>query len=186
MEEREAKIMAEIAEGNVSAFGEIVELYQKPLINFILRFIGDKAIAEDIAQEVFLKVFKAARDYRPKSKFKTWLFTIASNLCLNQIRDNKNRPQIIDTFELNEAGFLAIAPESSCPEKTFEGKELGEVIRDAILNLPKKQRIALLLQKHNGFSYNKISQIMECSVSAVESLIQRARQNLKKMLSPYL
>jgi RNA polymerase sigma-70 factor (ECF subfamily) len=186
MEEPEAKIMSEIAGGNISAFKEIVDLYQKPLINFIARFLGDKTTAEDIAQEVFIKVFKAAKDYRPKSKFKTWLFKITSNLCLNQIRDNKNQPKIIDTFELNEAGFLAIAPESCCPEKTFEKKELGEVIRDAILNLPKKQRIALLLQKHNGFSYNEISQIMECSVSAVESLIQRARQNLKKRLASYL
>ena len=96
MEEREAKIMSEIAEGNISAFREIVELHQKPLINFISRFIGDKTTAEDIAQEVFIKLFKAAKDYRPKSKFKTWLFKIASNLCLNQIRDKKNRPQIMD------------------------------------------------------------------------------------------
>lgn len=186
MEEREAKIMSEIAEGNISAFREIVELHQKPLINFISRFIGDKTTAEDIAQEVFIKVFKAAKDYRPKSKFKTWLFKIASNLCLNQIRDNKNRPQIMDIFELNESGFFAIAPDSYCPGKTFENKELAEVIHDAVRNLPKKQRIALLLQKYNGFSYNEISHIMGCSVSAVESLIQRARQNLKKPLTSYL
>jgi RNA polymerase sigma-70 factor (ECF subfamily) len=186
MEEPEAKIMSEIAEGNISAFREIVELHQKPLINFISRFIGDKTTAEDIAQEVFIKVFKAAKDYRPKSKFKTWLFKIASNLCLNQIRDNKNRPQIMDIFELNESGFFAIAPDSYCPGKTFENKELVEVIHHAIRNLPKKQKIALLLQKYNGFSYNEISHIMGCSVSAVESLIQRARQNLKKPLTSYL
>ncbi len=186
MEEREGRIMSDVAEGNISAFKEIVELYQRPLINFITRFIGDKTEAEDIAQDVFLKVFKAARHYRPEAKFKTWLFTIASNICLNHIRDNKNRPQIMDTFELNEAGFLAIAPDNYCPEKIYENKEIIKVIRNAIRYLPKKQRIALLLQKYNGFSYNEISEIMGCSVSAVESLIQRARQNLKKTLVPYL
>jgi RNA polymerase sigma-70 factor (ECF subfamily) len=186
MQEPEAKIMFEVAEGDLSAFRKIVELYQKPLINFIARFISDKTEAEDIAQEVFLRVFKAAGDYKPKSKFKTWLFTIATNVCLNEIRDNKSKPQLMDIFELNEAGFLAIAPEAYCPEKALKNRELGEVIQKAIKNLPEKQRIALLLQKYNGFSYSEISQIMGCSVSAVESLIQRARQNLKKMLSPYL
>lgn len=186
MEEWETKIMSDVAEGNLTEFREIVEFYKRPLINFITRFIGDKTEAEDIAQDVFLKVFKAARHYRPESKFKTWLFTIASNICLNHIRDNKNRPQIMDTFELNEAGFLAIAPDNYCPEKIYENKEIIKVIRNAIRYLPKKQRIALLLQKYNGFSYNEISEIMGCSVSAVESLIQRARQNLKKTLAPYL
>ncbi|MDH5202289.1 MAG: RNA polymerase sigma factor [Nitrospirota bacterium] len=131
-------------------------------------------------------MFKAAKNYKPKSKFKTWLFTIASNLCLNQIRDNKNRPQIVDIFEFNEAGFLAIAPYDCCPEKTLENKELMDIIRDSIRDLPKKQRIALLLQKYDGFSYSEISHMMGCSVSAVESLIQRARQNLKKTLTLYL
>lgn len=186
MEEREARIMSEIAEGNLSAFKELVELYQRPIINFVVRFIGDKNKAEDIAQEVFLRVFKAAKDYRPKSKFKTWLFKIATNLCLNEIRDNKNSPQFIDLLELNEAGFLAVAPDSYSPEKTFENKQLIDIIRKAITNLPEKQRIALLLQKYNGFSYEEMSQIMGCSVSSVESLIQRARQNMKRMLTHYL
>jgi RNA polymerase sigma-70 factor (ECF subfamily) len=148
MEEREAKIMSEIAEGNISAFREIVGLHQKPLINFISRFIGDKTTAEDIAQEVFIKVFKAAKAYRPKSKFKTWLFKIASNLCLNQIRDNKNRPQIMDIFELNERGCIAIAPDNCCSEKMCAKKKRSEVVRAAIINLPKKQRVAILLQKY--------------------------------------
>jgi RNA polymerase sigma-70 factor (ECF subfamily) len=176
--------MSEVAEGNLSAFRGIVELYQKPLINFITRFIGDKAEAEDIAQEVFLKVFKSAGNYRPKAKFKTWLFKIAANHCLNEIRDSKNNPRTVDLFELNEAGFLAIAPDTYSPEKVLESREIGEAVREAIRKLAKNQRIALLLKEYSGFSYNEISHIMGCSVSAVESLIQRARQNLKKILSP--
>ncbi|MBI5635280.1 MAG: RNA polymerase sigma factor [Nitrospirae bacterium] len=186
MEELESKIMIEVAKGNLSAFREIVERYQKPLMNFVTKFTGNKSMPEDIAQEVFLRAFKAAKDYRPRAKFKTWLFTIATNYCLNEIRDSKNSPQYIDLFELNEAGFLAIAPDTYSPEKEFEKKELGDILRKAIANLPEKQKIAVLLQKYNGFSYEEISHIMGCSVSAVESLIQRARQNLKRTLSSCL
>jgi RNA polymerase sigma-70 factor (ECF subfamily) len=135
---------------------------------------------------VFLRVFKAAKDYKPKAKFKTWLFKIAANYCLNEIRNNKNRPQGIDIFELNESGFIAVTTDSSSPEKTFESKELKVVILNAIENLPGKQRVAILLREYNDFSYQEISQVMECSISAVESLLIRARQNLKKKLLPYL
>ena len=185
MNEIEAKIMSEVAEGNLAAFRKIVELYQKPIISFIARFIGDKAGAEDIAQEVFLKVFKAAGDYRPKSKFKTWLFKIAANHCLNEIRDSRKNPEMRGLFELNEAGFLAVAPDTCSPLRILEGREIGNAVREAIRELPHNQRIALLLRELNGFSYGEISHIMGCSVSAVESLLQRARQNLKKILLPY-
>jgi len=186
MEEFESKIMVEVARGDLSAFREIVERYRIPLMSFVSKFVGDKTMSEDIAQEVFLRVFKAAKDYKPKAKFKTWLFKIATNYCLNEIRTNKNRPQFIDIFELNEAGFVAVAPDVYSPGKRFDNKELGDILRKAIAGLPEKQRTALLLQKYAGFSYEEISHIMGCSVSAVESLIQRARQNLKKALLPYL
>jgi len=186
MEEFESKIMVEVAKGDLSAFREIVERYQKPLMNFVTTFVGDKTTSEDIAQEVFLRAFKAAKDYKPKAKLKTWLFKIAINYCLNEIRANKNSPQFIDLFELNEAGFLAVAPDTYSPEKEFEKRELGAILRKVIARLPEKQKIALLLQKYNGFSYEEVSHVMGCSVSAVESLIQRARHNLKEALSPYL
>jgi RNA polymerase sigma-70 factor (ECF subfamily) len=186
MEEFESKIMAEVAKGNLSAFREIVERYQRPLMSFVSKFAGDKTMSEDISQEVFLRVFKAAKNYKPKARFKTWLFKIAVNYCLNEIRADKNSPQFIDLFELNEAGFLAITPDTHSPEKECENRELGDILRKAIAGIPEKQKIALLLQKYEGFSYEEISHIMGCSVSAVESLIQRACQNLKKALSPYL
>jgi RNA polymerase sigma-70 factor (ECF subfamily) len=118
MEEFESKIMAEVAKGNLSAFREIVERYQKPLLNFVSKFVSDKTMPEDISQEVFLRVFKAAKNYKPKAKFKTWLFKIAVNYCLNEIRADKNSPQFIDLFELNEAGFLAVAPDIYSPRST--------------------------------------------------------------------
>jgi RNA polymerase sigma-70 factor (ECF subfamily) len=186
MNEPEAKIMAEVAEGKLSAFRTLVELHHKPLISFISRFTGDRNSAEDIAQEVFLRVFKAAKDYKPQAKFKTWLFTIATNLCLNEIRDNKSIPKIVDLSDLHEQEYPGIASAAFSPEKAAENAELSTAVRKAINNLPENQRIAILLRQYNDFSYSEISKIMGISVSAVESLIQRARQSLKKSLSPYL
>ncbi len=108
MDKAESEIMAEVAKGNLSAFREIVESCQNPLLNYIYRYTGDRAAAEDIAQEVFLRVFKTAKEYRPLSSFKSWLFRIATNLCLNELRDNKIHRNTIDIFELNEAGFVGL------------------------------------------------------------------------------
>lgn len=184
MENHEAEIMAEVAGGKLSAFREIVERYQKPLLNYIYRYTGDRPSAEDIAQEVFLRVFMAAKEYRPQAAFKTWLFKIATNLCLNDLRDNKLRPNTVDLF--SEAGFVALAPESCCPEKTMENRELSFTLKAALKSLPEKQRVALLLHKYSGFSYLEISRMMGCSISSVESLIHRARQSLRKQLNAYL
>ena len=186
MDRSESKIMAEVAKGNLSAFREIVECYQNPLLNYINRYTGDRAAAEDIAQEVFLRVFKTAKEYRPLSSFKTWLFKIATNLCLNELRDNKIHRNTIDIFELNEAGFVGLVEKNRSPMRELENRELSSTLKKALRILPENQRVALLLHKYSGFSYNEISQIMGCSMSAVESLIHRARQSLRKQLTPYL
>ena len=186
MDESESKIMAEVAKGDLSAFREIVERYQNPLLNYIYRYTGDRASAEDIAQEVFLRVFKNAKEYQPLSSFKTWLFKIATNLCLNELRDSKIHRNTIDIFELNEAGFVALAEKRPSPVRELENRELSFTLKKALKNLPEKQRVALLIHKYSGFTYLEISQMMGCSMSAVESLIHRARQSLRKQLSPYL
>jgi RNA polymerase sigma-70 factor (ECF subfamily) len=186
MKEPEATIMAEVAKGNLTAFREIVELYQKTLLSYICRYTGDRTAAEDIAQEVFLRVFKTAKEYQPLSSFKTWLFKIATNLCLNELRDNKIHRSTIDIFELNEAGFVDLASKRLSPLRELETRELSSTLKETIKSLPEKQRVALLLHKYSGFSYLEISQMMGCSVFAVESLIHRARQSLKKQLTSYL
>ena len=186
MDGSESKIMSEVAKGDLSAFREIVERYQNPLLNYIHRYTGDKATAEDIAQEVFLRVFKTAKEYRPLSSFKTWLFKIATNFCLNELRDNKIHRNTIGIFELNEAGFVALAEKRLSPLRELENQELSSTLKRALQSLPENQRVALLLHKYSGFSYGEISQMMNCSLSAVESLIHRARQSLRKQLTPYL
>jgi RNA polymerase sigma-70 factor (ECF subfamily) len=186
MNEPEAQIMADVAKGDLAAFRTIVDLHHKPLISFIARYTGDRDTAEDIAQEVFLRVFKVARDYQPQAKFRTWLFTIGANLCLNELRDNKNRPMLVELSDLQEQECPIAAPAAFSPEKAAQHAELSAGVRKAIQNLPENQRIAILLRQYNEFSYEEISMIMGISTSAVESLIQRARQNLKKTLISYL
>ncbi len=186
MEESESKILSEVSKGNLSAFREIVERYQKSLLNYIYRFTGDRTAAEDIAQEVFLRVFKTAKEYQPLSCFKTWLFKIATNLCLNELRGNRILRNTVDIFELNQSGFVVLSSAYSSPEKDAETHEFSAILMKAIKSLSEKQRLALLLHKYEGFSYLEISRMMGCSVPSVESLIHRARQGLKKQLTPYL
>ncbi len=186
MTEDDAKIMSEVAGGDLSSFRRIVERYQSSLINYILRYTGDRAGAEDIAQEVFLRVFKAAGEYRALSSFKTWLYTIATNLCLNELRDNRIFRNSVNIFEMNESGFISLASPRRSPEAETETREMSAILMKAIRSLPEQQRIALLLHKYDGFSYLEISRIMSSSVPAVESLIHRARLGLKKTLTPYL
>jgi RNA polymerase sigma-70 factor (ECF subfamily) len=186
MNEPETKIMTAVAGGDLAAFRTIAELHHKPLISFIARYTGDRDSAEDIAQEVFLRVFKAAKSYNPQAKFRTWLFTIATNLCLNEIRANKSRPKFVDVSDLHEQEYPIAAPAAFSPEKAAQDAELSAAVQKAINNLPENQRIAILLRQYNDFSYNEIGKIMGISTSAVESLIQRARQSLKKSLSPFL
>ncbi len=186
MNEPEAKIMADVAGGDLSAFNKLVELHHKPLISFIARYTGDKASAEDIAQEVFLRIFKAAKTYKPQAKFRTWLFTIATNLCLNEIRSSKSSPKFVDLSDLHESEYPAVVSAASSPQKAAENAEIEMVVRKAIGDLPENQRIAILLRQYHEFSYAEIGKIMGFTVPAVESLIQRARQSLKKSLSPHL
>jgi RNA polymerase sigma-70 factor (ECF subfamily) len=182
----DADILEQVAAGDLSAFRIIVERYQASLLNYIARYTGDRAAAEDICQEAFLRVYKSAAEYRPLSSFKTWLFTIATNLCLNDLRDNRVFRHSVDIFELNEAGFVALPSLSPSPEKETESREMSAILMKALKGLPEKQRVALLLHKYEGFSYLDISRIMDCTVPAVESLIHRARLGLRKELTPYL
>ncbi len=186
MNEPECEILSEVAKGNLSAFQKIVENHQNSLLNYIYRYTGDKTAAEDIAQEVFLRVFKGAKEYQPLSSFKAWLFKIATNLCLNELRDNRMLRNEVDIFGLNEAGFVALAATRHSPEKETESHELGSILVRAMKSLSEKQRAALLLHRYEGFSYLEIGNLMGCSVSSVESLIYRARQSLKKQLQSLL
>ena len=186
----DAKLMLEFAKGNTSAFDQILKKYKGIVINIAYRFIQNRDEAEDIAQEVFLKVYNSARRYKPEAKFSTWIYKITVNLCLNKLRSKKH----LQTVSLDKPIFSIENeiirenhdPAYVHPSINLEKKELDLLVKEAISALPSNQRVAVILQKYEGLSYREISEIMGCSTSAVDSLLQRAKQNLKRKLAPYL
>lgn len=190
MRRSDVELMAEVARGETSAFKEIVERYQNQVMSTVYRFTGDYYQAEDLTQEVFIRVFKSAKRYRPKAKFRTWLFKIVVNLCLNYKRDkSRNRTQSLDAPLITNDGELmreVSTPPGDIPDIALEEREMRRKVRDAVDSLPENQRLAVILQRFEEMSYKEISESLGISVSAVESLLFRARRNLKLKLTPYL
>lgn len=184
------ELMAEVANGNTSVFREIVEKYQNQVMSTVYKFTGDYYEAEDLTQEVFMRVYKAARRYRPKAKFKTWLFKIVVNLCLNYRRDRaRARTESLDEGFTTEDGELSRdvrGPDADIPEFACEESEMKRKVQGAIEELPENQRLAVILQRFEEMSYKEISEALGVSLSAVESLLFRARQNLKARLGAYV
>ena len=146
-------------------------------MNFVYRYVGDRFSAEDVAQEAFLRVYRSAARFEPMGKVSTWIFEIAYNLSVNEISRRKRLCHFSDTLgEVVEKGIEPEAPDA------LEGDELREAMMDSIRRLPEKQRAALLFRVNEELSYSEIAKVLSTSVSSVESLIFRARENLKKML----
>jgi RNA polymerase sigma-70 factor, ECF subfamily len=186
----DADLMLRVKQGDTAAFTQLVEKYKQPVMNVIYRTLRDATEAEDLAQNVFVQVYKSADRYRVSAKFSTWLFTIARNLCLNEIRRRSRHPadsldaphpehddQPLQQFEDKKT----FAP----PEKLLHG-ELEQKIEQALTDLPENQRTAILLCRQEELSYEEIAQVLGCSLSATKSLIHRGRETLKEKLKPYL
>ena len=186
----DAALMLRVKQGDSGAFSTLVDKYKQPVINLAYRMLRDAIEAEDLAQNVFIQVYKSAQRYEVSSKFTTWLFTIARNLCLNEIRRRGRHPA--DSLE-------AAHPEQddqplrqyedkrtfSPPESLLHG-ELEEKIEQALAELPENQRMAILLCRQDELSYEEIAKVIGCSLSATKSLIHRGRETLKLKLKPYL
>src|SRR5438105_2143455 len=156
----------------------------------IHRTLRDATEAEDIAQNVFVQVYKSAERYKVSAKFSTWLFTITRNLCLNEIRRRSRHPaQSLDEVSAENEDQPRHQVEdlkNHSPPDTLLQKELEEKVELALAALPEKQRTALLLCRQDELSYEEIAEVLECSLSATKSLIHRARETLKQILKPYL
>ena len=186
----DAALMKRVTQGDQRAFEELVEKYKQPVFNFIYRTIPDATEAEDLAQTVFVQVYKAAAKYRVEAKFSTWLFTIARNLCLNELRRRSRHPA--------ESLEGTASPDDDAPARQFEDvrnvappdrlvqDELVAKVSEALKELPENQRTAILLYQEQEKSYDEISEILGTSLSATKSLIHRARETLKQRLKPYL
>src|SRR5687768_13009138 len=186
----DAALMLRVKTGDVAAFEELVEKYKQPVVNLLARTLGDAGEAEDLAQNVFVQVYKSAGRYQATARFSTWLFTIARNLCLNEIRRRARHP----VSPLEESPGWA---SEDNPPRQFEDvktdsasavllqDELVRKIEEALAGLPENQRTALLLFREE-VSYEEIAGVLHCSLSATKSLIHRARETLKSRLKPYL
>jgi RNA polymerase sigma-70 factor (ECF subfamily) len=186
----DADLMLRVKRGDRAAFETLVEKYKQPLVNFVQRTLRDEAEAEDLAQNVFLQVFKSRARYERTAKFSTWLFTIARNLCLNEIRRRGRHP----AESLDES----YVQHEDQPQKQYEDKnvslpvdsllhgELAQKIDEALAALPENQRSAILLCRQEELSYEEIAEILGCSLPATKSLIHRGRETLKEKLKPYL
>jgi RNA polymerase sigma-70 factor (ECF subfamily) len=178
--------MLDVKAGDDASFNLLLQKYRTPLINFLFRMVRDSATAEDLAQEVFLRVYRARKRYSPSAKFTTWLFRIATNLALNSVRDNRHRQMDVSidaSVEDDEAPLQLPAREMRIDEHMIE-RDRAEFIRQAISSLPEKQRAAVLLHKYEEMDYAEIAKILECSESALKSLLFRAYETLRVQLAP--
>jgi RNA polymerase sigma-70 factor (ECF subfamily) len=187
----DADLMLRVKRGDHVAFAELVEKYKQPVMNLVYRFLRDATEAEDLAQNVFVQVYKSAARYEVSARFSTWLFTIARNLCLNELRrrsrhpadslDASNNPESEDQPARQFEDPKATQP----PDKLLHG-ELERKVDEAIAALPETQRTAIILCRRDDLSYEDIAKIIGCSLSATKSLIHRGRETLKQQLKPYL
>jgi RNA polymerase sigma-70 factor (ECF subfamily) len=178
-------LMARIAEGDEYAFEILVIRHQTSVLNLIYRFIGDRAQAKDLAQEVFLKVWQAAKSYEAKAKFTTWIYQITVNLCFNELKSSRRKKwfQFLRFGENQENTVEEVLVDPSpSPEDLLLSREQSRRITEALQSLPDNQRMALVLKRYDDLSYQEIAKILNCSVSAVESLLVRAKRNLQEKL----
>jgi len=186
----DAALMLRVKQGDRTAFAALVEKYQQPVMNFVYRTLRDETEAEDLAQNVFLQVYKSAHRYTRSAKFSTWLFTIARNLCLNEIRRRSRHPaESLDAThpESEDQPLRQFEDkENLLPGESLLQRELAEKIEQALAELPENQRTALLLCRQDELSYEEMAEVLDCSLSATKSLIHRGRETLKQKLKPYL
>ncbi|MFH1336760.1 MAG: sigma-70 family RNA polymerase sigma factor [Candidatus Zixiibacteriota bacterium] len=175
----ESELIHRYIQGDRSAFKQLVEKYQDQVLNIGYRFLRNKEEAEEAAQEVFLKVYLSTNSYQHKTKFSTWLFRIAVNYCINKLREKRKLP----SSQLDED---LPAPVESQPDRLLEQENLNKSVREAMDSLPEQQRAAILLNQYGEFSYHEMAQMLDCSISAVESRLFRAKENLRKILTPYI
>ncbi len=182
--------MLRVKAGDEAAFEALVEHFKIPVLNFVYRQVGNLEDAEDIAQHVFVQVYKNAEKYEPTAKFTTWLFTIARNLCLNEFRRRTRHPvqSLQETYSEDPEAepFQYADPGAKSPSTVSSEKELQQAILAAIHRLPENQRTAVLLCRYEGMPYEEIAKILGASVSATKSLLHRAREALKKDLEEFL
>jgi len=182
--ERDAELMLRVRDGDATSFGLLLERHRGPVVHFLYRMVQNQAVSEELAQEVFLRVYRSRATYEPTAKFTTWLFRIATHLALNWIRDGKKEKGQESLDEDLVEGLERQVPDR---QPTVEQEMLSEVrlreIRKAIEMLPAKQRAAVMMHKYQELEYSQIAKVLSCSESAVKSLLFRAYETLRARLA---
>jgi len=191
MTRSDVQLMLDVKAGDQQSFELLLQRYRTPLVNFLYRMVRSREQAEDLAQEVFLRVYRAREDYEPSAKFTTWLFRIATNLALNSLRDHRYQKleismdaPIVADAEGGDERMMEVADEHPDIEQHLVEEARKKMIRHAIEKLPEKQRAAVLLHKYQELDYSEISKILRCSESALKSLLFRAYETLRVELAP--
>jgi RNA polymerase sigma-70 factor (ECF subfamily) len=180
----DAELMLRVKEGDNASFGMLLEKHRSPVIHFLYRMVQNQAVAEELAQEVFLRVYRSRGSYERTAKFTTWLFRIATHLALNSLRDGKHeRQQESLDAEVDDQPVRQVSDRQPTVEQSMVYQaRLGEV-REAIATLPEKQRAAVLMHKYEEMEYSQIARALKCSESAVKSLLFRAYETLRARLA---
>ncbi len=186
----DADVMLRVKAGDQEAFEYLVEKYRRPMVNFMYRMAHNSAAAEDLAQEVFLRVYRSREGYEATAKFTTWLYRIATNLAMNHVRDTRNeRPE--KTVSLDEpdqeTGLTMDVPDAALSaEQTILRRERLAAIRQRVQALPERQRLAVLMHKYQQMDYKQIGEVLKLSESATKSLLFRAYETLREQLKEFL
>ena len=189
MARTDVQLMLDVKAGDEASFELLLRRYRCPLVNFLYRMVRDRGVAEELAQEVFLRVYKAREDYAPSAKFTTWMFRIATNLALNSVRDNRRRQMEVSMDQPADSGeesprAMQLPDRAPTVEQELVARSRAETILRAIHALPEKQRAAVLLHKYQELDYDEIARVLECSESALKSLLFRAYETLRVELAP--
>ncbi|MBI1940632.1 MAG: sigma-70 family RNA polymerase sigma factor [Acidobacteria bacterium] len=187
--DRDLELMLGVRRGDASSFEELLHRYRGPLVGYFSRMLRDPAMAEDLAQETFMRVYQSRERYEPEAKFTTWLYRIATNLALNALRDRKEtapREQNGHDGETTEPQTSKVADTNPTAEQELMETERQEIIRRAVESLPERQRAAVILHKYQDVDYRQIAKVLGVSESAVKSMLFRAYETLRLKLAPLL
>ena len=186
-EASDVALMLRVSDGDLEAFETLVTRHQHSVVGTAAKMLGGTADAEDIGQQVFMRVWKHAARYQPSAKFTTWLMTITRNLVFNELRRRRRSQQVsMDTDEGDTIRHQFVDEQAAAPSEEMLDSELHEAIDAAIASLPEAQRLAIVLRRYEGMPYEEIAEVLKTSVPAVKSILFRARAELKARLKKYL
>ena len=178
------ELMLRTKSGDDGAFSELMRRHYKGVVNYIYRFTNLRDNSEDLAQEVFLRIYRSAGQYRPEAKFSTWLYKIATNVSLTYVKKKSNSNVSLD--EIDDGGDATGNPDLDIADDILYRKEMMNAIFEAMESLPEREKVAIMLCKYEGLSYEEVAQVLECTVGAVKAYVHRGRMKLIERLKPYL